>query len=184
MDNTDNKNIEENTEISLGDQIADQIYNSNFDMLFDCINYRTKQMIVKDKFKSWIKQLQNDLCVVCDDVGFHLSLIQIGPYQDVHMGSYDKKWASDDDYIHPLSIENDDPHDEDGYLFYKTDLSELYLEIKYTRRQVCSMGHTHYHRRYHLYSPAQWFTMMNAWYLGCKSSQFIKEYIPDFFYEL
>lgn len=165
--------------------VVEAMFNTNKEFFLGALCGATKVSLIRDGFLKWAQLQQLDLDEAFDDIKFRLRFVQIHPFCDRSYKTYNKKWASDDEYINVSykDVFHEEVYDDQSRI-YSVPLNELGLEIQYTKQENCSLGHTHFTSRYHLFSAPQWLAMINHWNLGMRGKTFVKEYLTDFFYDV
>ena len=155
--------------------LLDNIYYGHQAFFLSAMTDATKDHMIKDGLISCAMDFVKAMNAEFEDVSFKFKWVRLHQHQDYSHKQYDKQYIDEDDYLDV---------DYERYTYYELPLEELGLEIEYTWKRTCSMGHAHYQKRYHLYSSPQWLTMMSHWKLRPTTRDFMREYIHDFFYAI
>lgn len=156
--------------------LLNHLYISHQKYFVESMSDETKSRMIKDGLIKCAIDIIGTINKCFPDVKFDVAWQRLHPFQSYCPATYDKRWCDDEDYIEITQ--------EDLERYYALPIEELGLEIQYTWERKCSLGHTHFQRRYHLFSSPQWLGMMSHWRLGPDPKAFVKEYFPDFFYEI
>ena len=147
----------------------------------------TKERILKDSILQSLKKLVEALNLEYKDVHFQGNWFKgNGCWRETDQGRplcsdvYDLDFSDDRDDFNDL-YNNDDYDDAD--LFYRTDFQDLGFKLEYFWERRCDIGCQHRTKRFMMISIPKLVEMISFWRLDPPVALFVKQYIPDFFYE-
>lgn len=142
------------------------------------MSIEVQEKMVKEGILIKLKKMITDLNDACQDVRFSYEwgLGSYGFNQEMN------KVVSGYNKIDPRYGDQDDDHDDDYFLH--TDLNEAVVKIKYLWLQTCNLGCVHRTERFYIMNIPKLLDMLAYHSLGATAQTLIKEFVPDFFYDL
>lgn len=168
----------------MGNQdLIDQLFGPDKYHCLRVASERSRESLVKDYIHASFKEVLQFLNKNYNDVEFSAEWVindgNINIHGDLgYKDLYDEHTASDVDDIPDMLGDFDD-----NDLLYSESLEVLGIKLQYWWVQHCSLGHTHYNKKYRLIGVPVLLNMLHVYKLGANAGDLVSQFIPDFFYQ-
>lgn len=156
-------------------RLLDNIIGNDINLFLDNMSIRTKDFLVKDYIDRQVKNMIAMLNTEFKDVKFNYGWV----YLEHYTYSCDEVSNVTFDYDDPEHIQ----HLGEEPVFEEYDLRQIGLKIYFYWDRICSLGCRHLTKRYLLINIPKVIDFTSYIRLGMPVRTFVKEFIPDFFYD-
>jgi hypothetical protein len=156
-------------------RLLDNIIGSNINLFVDHMSIKTKDYLVKDYIDKQVKNMIDKLNTEFIDVKFSYDWVYLEHYT-YNCDEVSNETFEYDDFEHIQHLGEEPVLDE-------YDLRQIGLKIYFYWNRVCSLGCQHLTKRYLLINIPKVIDFTSYIRLGMPVRTFVKEFIPDFFYD-
>jgi hypothetical protein len=166
------------------DRLYDNIIGGEFNSFISNMSSSTKERMVKDNIIGQTREFFNKLNSEFEDIRF-MYFWGMGPCllnSEMHRVYTDRY---NEDYAEDSYNDFDAMYDREGdtEYFYQTPLTEITIRVEYYWERVCSLGCRHRTKRFYLFNIPKLLDFIGYLKVGMPVRTFVKEFIPDFFYD-
>lgn len=174
----------EDTLNQIQNRLYDNVIGGDFNGFIKNMSLSTKERMVKDNLLGQAREFFNKLNSEFKDVRF-MYFWGIGPcllnsqMHRIYTDRYNEDYAEDSHN----DFDGMYDHEADTECFYSTPLSEITIKIEYYWERICSIGCRHRTKRFYIVNIPKLIDFIGYLKIGMPVRNFVKEFIPDFFYD-
>lgn len=147
--------------------------------IFTEMDLYTKECVLKDYLKKQVNKFFETLNKEFPDVKFQYQWIHLDPYQSHYFEHVSNTEYTDDSYDFGHFFYNDTGEDR----FYGTNMQFIGMRIDYFWERRCSLKCKHLTKRFTIINMPKVLDFVSWIRVGMPVRQFVKDFIPDFFYD-